>query len=136
MSLIQGIAPSGKIPAIAVTEDGLLRVTVSGSTAVPTSQQTTTALAPLLTTITLDTANVEKSVALNNVHFFEFYCRSNAAVRYAYGPGHAQGAVDPYRTLPAGASQPINFPVGMTWTGVLYLASDVAGVVIEVEAWQ
>jgi len=91
---------------------------------------------PVVINQTLTVADTEYAVALpGNTRAFEFQCRTENDVRYAYVPGRVAAPVAPYVTLKAGDyfySGFVNLPVG-GWT--VYFASATAGVVVELIAW-
>lgn len=61
--------------------------------------------------------------------------RTNAEIRYSFTEGKVAGSVSPYNTLKAGRvyyENDLTVHSGMT----LFLASSVAGIVVEVNVWQ
>lgn len=108
---------------------------VGGSSGGGMTVATPTAITPTLYTIPLNTANTEVSQAIANAELIEIYCRSNAPIRYAFAAGKVATPTEPYRTIPAGASQPISLPSGNQFSGTLYLASSSANIVVELEVW-
>lgn len=133
ISVIRGTDPSGSLRTVAVTEEGLLRVSGSGGGGSGGSIETLT-LTPTLYALQLNTPNTESSVTLTNIRLLEIFCRSNVEVRYAFSAGVVAASTNPYRTIPAGVSQPINLPAFTTWSGTIYLASS-AIAIVELEAW-
>lgn len=89
---------------------------------------------PTLTNLTLTNADTEYSVALpSSTRELRFRCRTLFDVRYSFENGEVAGSADPYLTLPAGSDY---FSDNNDLTGkTLYLATDEAGVVVEVEVW-
>lgn len=132
VSVIRGADPSGSLRTVAVTEEGLLRV--SGGGGGGGSGNSVETLIPALYVLELNTPNTESSVTLTNIRLLEIFCRSNVEVRYAFNPGLVGASTNPYRTIPAGVSQPINLPAFTAWSGTIYLASS-AIAIVELEAW-
>lgn len=87
-------------------------------------------------TLTCVVADTEYSQALPaNTRYFEFQCRGNSVIRWAFVTGKVAGPADPYRTLKVGDSY--FSPAGMNLTGVtLYVASPDAGAIVELLTWQ
>jgi hypothetical protein len=85
-------------------------------------------------TVTLVNANTEYSIALPaTCLYLEFQARTPADVRWAFETGKVAGSVEVYRTLKAGNNY---FSPNLSLAGAtLYLASGVAGTVVEVLAW-
>lgn len=85
---------------------------------------------------TLTSADTEYSQAMpTNCRGFEFQCRTENDVRFAFVTGKVAGPTAPYMTLKAGDfynTQPINQADSPS---TLYLASPTAGVVVEIIAW-
>lgn len=84
--------------------------------------------------LTLTSANTQYSQALPaTCRRFSFRCREEADVRWAMETGKVATPTAPYSTLPGGAV----FDSGsVLMTGeTLYVASPVAGVVVEIDAW-
>ncbi len=84
--------------------------------------------------VTLTNANTEYSQTLpSNVRAVAFRCRTACDVRFAWESGRVAAPIAPYQTLKAnGEYWKDNIRVSSL---TLYLASDTAGVVVEVEAW-
>ena len=84
--------------------------------------------------VTLTNADTEYSQALPaDTRAFEFQCRTAYDIRYAWVTGKVATPTAPYQTLKAGAvkyKENVNLA-----TATLYLASDQAGVIVEIEAW-
>lgn len=112
---------------------GPLTDTQLRATAVPVDSKTAT---PTLYNITCTAADTEYSQALPaNCRRVELQARSEAAIRLAFGTGKVAGPVAPYMTLKSGDaydSGPINQGASPS---TLYLASAVAGTVVEILAW-
>lgn len=91
---------------------------------------------PIPYNVTLTSADTEYSQAMpDDCRGFEFQCRTEHDVRYAFVAGKVAGPTAPYLTLKAGDyyySPPI-FQDGTPST--LYLASATAGVIVEILAW-
>ena len=94
------------------------------------------AAAPTTYNVTLTNADTEYSQALPaNCRGFEFQCRTEATVRFAFATGKVATPTAPYHTLKAGdyySSPPISQAASPS---TLYLASATAGVVVEILAW-
>ncbi|MGC9397120.1 MAG: hypothetical protein ACP5J4_19930 [Anaerolineae bacterium] len=84
--------------------------------------------------VTLTSANTEYSQALpSGCRAVAFRCRTGYAVRFAWETGKVATPTAPYQTLKAGGEywkDNINAD-GLT----LYLASDTAAVIVEIEVW-
>lgn len=89
---------------------------------------------PNIRTTALSTSNREYNESFSNVRLIEIFCRNLIEIRYAFNTGDI--AANKYRSIPAGASQAINFPTGYRWSGILYLASSVDNAIVEIESWQ
>lgn len=91
---------------------------------------------PTVYNVTLTNADTEYSQALPaNCRGFEFQARTEALVRYAFVTGKVATPTAPWLTLKAGdayASPPINQAASPS---TLYLASPVAGTIVEITAW-
>jgi len=91
---------------------------------------------PTVYNVTLTNADTEYSQAMPaNCRGFEFQCRTENDVRFAVVTGKVAAPTAPYMTLKAGdyyASFPINQAASPS---TLYLASSVAGVIVEIIAW-
>ena len=91
---------------------------------------------PTAYNVTLTNANTEYSQAMpGNCRGFEFQCRTEADVRYAFVTGKVAGPAAPWLTLKAGDyyySPPINQAAAPS---TLYLATPTAGVIAEIIAW-
>jgi len=91
---------------------------------------------PTVYNVTLTTANTEYSLALPaNCRGFEFQCRTEATVRFAFATGKVATPTAPYMTLKAGdyyVSPPINQGAAPS---TLYFASATAGVEMEAIPW-
>lgn len=85
---------------------------------------------------TLTSADTEYSQALpTNCRGFEFQCRSEADVRFAFETGKVATPTSPYMTLKAGDYY-ASFPLSQgSSPSTLYLASATAGVVVEIITW-
>lgn len=83
---------------------------------------------------TLTVADTEYSQLLPaGTKKFQIRCRTSYDVRFSFTTGKVAGPTDPYQTLPADETY---WEEGLDLTGVtLYLASDEAGVVVEILAW-
>lgn len=100
------------------------------------------ALTPDIKIIDITEPDKEFSVEFDNIKILETYCRSNIEVRYSFESGVVENGRE-YRTLPAGASQPISLAQGYNWSGTLYLAASVDAskpdafpAIVEVESWR
>ena len=84
--------------------------------------------------VTLTNANTEYSQTLPaNCRKLILRCRTADTVRYAWTTGKVATPTAPYQTLRASAEYALD---GIkVASGVIYLASATAGVVIEMEAW-
>lgn len=110
----------GDVGAVAVDDAG--RAITSEPTSVTTYN------------VTLTSADTEYSQALpSDCRAFSFRCRTSYNVRFAYVTGKVAGPTAPYQTLRANGEywKDSVHPASLT----LYLASDEAGVVVEIEAW-
>lgn len=89
---------------------------------------------PTVYNVTLVAADTEYSQVLNdNTREFRFRCRTLFDVRFAFVAGKVATPTAPYLTLPGGSDY---------WSDndnlesiTLYLATDEAGVVVEIEEW-
>ena len=92
--------------------------------------------APNSYNVTLTLADTEYSQAMPvNCRGFEFQSRGQADVRFAFATGHVAGPVAPYHTLKAGDYY-YSFAINQGATpSTLYLASGVAGTIVEIIAW-
>ena len=84
--------------------------------------------------VTLPSADTEYSQALSaNTREFRFRCRTLFDVRFAFVAGKVATPSAPYLTLPGGSDYwSDNDNLAST---TLYLATDEAGVVVEIEEW-
>ena len=84
--------------------------------------------------VTLTNANTEYSQALPaNCRKLILRCRTAYDIRYAWATGKVATPTAPYQTLRASAEYALD---GIkVASGIIYLASATAGVVIEMEAW-
>lgn len=102
----------------------------------PMGQQPVAASAPNEHNRTLTSSDTEYSRALpDSCRGFEFQCRTEADVRFAFTTGKVATPTGVYFTLKAGdyyVSFPLNQGVSPS---TLYLASSTAGVVVEIIAW-
>ncbi len=91
---------------------------------------------PSGTSVTLTTADTEYSQVLpTNCRRFEFQCRTEATMRFAFVTGKVAASTAPFMTLKAGDwydSGPINQGASPS---TLYVASSTAGVIAEILAW-
>ena len=91
---------------------------------------------PTIYNVTLTTADTEYSQAMPaNCRRFEFQCRTEHEIRFAFVTGKVAGSTAPYATLKAGdyyESGAINQGASPS---TLHFASATAGVVIEVLTW-
>ena len=91
---------------------------------------------PTAYNVTLTVANTEYNQAMPaNCRGFEFQCRTEADVRYAFVTGRVAGPAAPWLTLKAGDyyfSPPIN---QAATPSTLYLATPTAGSIVEILAW-
>jgi len=116
-----------------------MNFTISGQGPITVEDGAGIASATVLPTafnLTLTVADTEYTQALPaNCHGFEFQCRTENEVRFAFETGRVAGPVAPYLTLKAGDyyySGSIN--QGAT-PSTLFVASATAGVVVEIIAW-
>ena len=85
---------------------------------------------------TLTTANTEYSQALpSNCRYFEWQCRTEADVRYAFATGKVAGPTAAYHTLKAGDYYFSPQIAQGAAPSTLYWASATAAVVVELLAW-
>lgn len=84
---------------------------------------------------TLVTADTEYPITLPaGCQHFSFQCRSGAEVRFAFATGKVAASTAPFLTLKAG--QTYTSPEKMALaSATLYVASSVAGVIVEVLPW-
>ena len=91
---------------------------------------------PTVMNVTLTVADTEYSQAMvANCRRFEFQARTEAAIRFAYVTGKVSTPTSPYLSLKAGDyfdSGPINQGDSPS---TIYLASSVAGTVVEITSW-
>lgn len=88
------------------------------------------------TTVTLTNANQQYTHTLTSVASFAFRCRgAAAAIRYSSSTGTVAAPAGSYHILETNGEYTKEFPPGQNYTGTLYLASSVAGAVIEIETW-
>ncbi len=120
-------------------DDGQLWVNV-GVSALPTGAAIAVKQQPPVTTpaiynLTLVDADTEYLQALNaNTREFRFRCRTLFDVRYAFVADKVATPTAPYLTLPGGSDY---WSDNDNLTSItLYFATDEAGVIIEIEAWQ
>ena len=92
--------------------------------------------APTVYNVTLTNADTEYSQVLPaNCRGFEFQCRTEATVRFAFVTGKVATPTAPYMTLKAGDYY-CSFPINQAASpSTLYLASATAGVIAEIIAW-
>ena len=92
--------------------------------------------APTVYNKTLTSADTEYSQAMPaNCRGFEFQCRTENSVRFAFAAGKVATPTAPYMTLKAGDYYG-SFPISQGASpSLLYLASATAGVVVEIIAW-
>lgn len=92
------------------------------------------ATTPTLYNVTMTTADTEYSQALPaNTKQFEFRCRGNYDMRFAYATGKVATPTAPYRTLSAGQTKYQN-DIDLT-SITLYVACSQALQVVELEVW-
>lgn len=82
---------------------------------------------------TLTAANTQYAVSIAGARRVSFKCRTAAEVRYAFEDGKVATPTAPYMTLPANCQWSDDYMIENVSS--LYLASSVAGVVVEVEKW-
>ncbi|MDO8704072.1 MAG: hypothetical protein Q7J84_03920 [Sulfuricaulis sp.] len=86
--------------------------------------------------LTLTNADTEYSQAMPaNCRKFWFQCRSAVDVRYAYVTGKVAASTAPFITMKAGGYAESPAIAQGAAPSTIYLASAIAGVVIEFEAW-
>ena len=86
--------------------------------------------------VTLTTADHEYSQALPaNARFFEFQCRTEHDVRFAFAADKVATPTAPYHTLKAGDYYYSPQIAQGASPSTLYLASATAGVIVEIIAW-
>jgi hypothetical protein len=124
-ALAAGTALIGKVGLDQTTPGTTNKVTTDPITATPTPYN-----------VTCTVADTEYSQALPaSCRGFELQARTQAEVRYAFVTGKVAGSVAPFLTLKAGdyyASLPLNQGAAPS---TLYVASSVAGTVVEILAW-
>lgn len=102
------------------------RVEIESNATIPTT--------PALYALTLTDANTQYSQALPAVcRRVSFQCRTANDVRFAFVTGKVAAPTDPYGTQKSGSAYDSG-AVKMEGK-TLYLASSVAGIVVEIEAW-
>lgn len=133
MSGLFGQVRQGIRAGQAVMASSLSVVIASDQTTIPVTP-TSPITAENGATVTLVNANTEYSVALPaTCQFLEFQARTAVAVRWAFVTGKVAGSVEVYRTLKASNYY---YSPDITLAGAtLYLASSVAGTVVEVLPW-
>lgn len=90
---------------------------------------------PTIYNVILVAADTEYSRALNtNTREFRFRCRTLFDVRFAFETGKVATPTAPYLTLPGGSDYWSDNDNLVATT--LYFATDEAGVVVEIEAWE
>lgn len=91
---------------------------------------------PTAYNVTLTVADTQYSQAMPaNCRGFEFQCRTEHDMRFAFVTGKVAGPAAPYLTLKAGDYY-CSFPINQAASpSTLYLASSTAGVVVEVISW-
>lgn len=106
-------------------EEGLLPVVSEGAAEDPTEYN-----------LTLTNANTQYSQALPiGCQGFEFQCRTEADIRFAFVTGRVAAPTPPYLTLKAGDYY-VSPAISQGDTpSTLYFASATAGVVVEIIAW-
>ena len=93
-------------------------------------------VAPTVYNVTLTVASTEYSQALlSHCRYFEFQCRTEADVRFAFETGKVATPTAPYLTLKAGDYYYSPVVSMGALPSTLYLASATAGVVVEIIAW-
>ena len=125
---------AGGLPAELAASGGLKVEGVAGGIAQPVSDAALDCAAVAEYNVTLTNANMEYSQALPaNARKVIFRCRTADTVRYAWATGKVATPTVPYQTLRASAEYALD---GIkVASGIIYLASATAGVVIEMEAW-
>lgn len=88
---------------------------------------------PNIRNVNLPQSNKEYPQSFSNVRLIEIFCRSLIEIKYAFNADDIN--LGKYRTIPAGVSQPINFPTGYRWSGNLYLAAVANNAIVEIETW-
>jgi len=104
--------------------------TVRGDTANPLPVMSVGGVTPTLYNTTLTNADTEYSQALAACKGIEFQARTSADIRFAFVTGKVATPTAPYMTLKAG--QWYYFDGSPT---TLYLASSVAGTIVEIILW-
>lgn len=86
---------------------------------------------------TLTDADTQYPVTLTNIRGLTMQCRSPGVdVRFAFTIGKVAASTAPYFTLKADSEFELpRMPRGESFTGTLYLASSVAGVIVEILYW-
>lgn len=85
---------------------------------------------------TLTDANTEYSVALTGETIgFTMQARTAVDVRFAFTTGKVATPTSPYFTMKAGTSYELRLPEACKTAVTLYLASGVAGTVVEILEW-
>ena len=134
---VQAVDASGNVltlPAALAASGGLKVEGVAGGVVQPISDAALDCAAVAEYNVTLTNANTEYSQALPaNARKLIFRCRTAYDVRYAWATGKVATPTVPYQTLRASAEYALD---GIkVASGIIYLASATAGVVIEMEAW-
>jgi hypothetical protein len=86
-----------------------------------------------ITNKTLTAADTEYNVDITGAKRVSFNCRTATEIRFAFVTGLVATPTGAYRVLPAGSQWSDDYMINNQ--AKLYLASDVAGVVVEVEQW-
>jgi len=124
----------GRLLGLVGISAGVNAIGTVGVTVIPDVDPVTAT--PTAYNVTLTNANTEYSQAMpGNCRGFEFQCRTEADVRYAFVTGKVAGPAAPWLTLKAGDyyySPPINQGAAPS---TLYFASATAGVIMEVISW-
>jgi len=134
---VQAVDASGNVltlPAALAASGGLKVEGVAGGVVQPISDAALDCATVAEYNVTLTNANTEYSQALPaNCRKLILRCRTADTVRYAWATGKVATPTAPYQTLRASAEYALD---GIkVASGIIYLASATAGVVVEMEAW-
>lgn len=91
-------------------------------------------MSPTTVNQTLTAADTEYSVSLAGIKHFSMQARGSADVRFAFATGKVAASTSPFATMKAGSNW--STPEKTCFDGTLYLASPVAGVVVEIVYWR
>lgn len=130
-----GSAAIGKLAANSGVDIGDVDVTSIAAGTNNIGMVDTPTATPTAYALTLTDANTEYNQALSaHCRGFEFQCRTETTIRFAFATGKVATPTDPYMTLKAGDyfSSP---KLHMADARTLYFASATAGAVVEILEW-